>query len=527
MAGKKISQGDPDIRKHVSALIELISEGIFEKEHILAMALLCAVAGESIFLLGPPGTAKSLVARRLKMIFKNARSFEYLMSRFSTPDELFGPVSISKLKNEDKYERLTDGYLPEASVVFLDEIWKAGPAIQNTLLTVVNERIYRNGSMTQILPMKILIAASNELPAEEMGLEALWDRFLVRMVSDCIQNERAFFRMIRQDRLPDISIPSEWLISDETYALWQSSISGVHIPEHICGLVSNIRKLLKEEEMKQDCLKTLDFYISDRRWKKAFHLMRASAWLNGRSAIDESDCVLLVHCLWNKAEYINLTSDFVCQSFTYDMEKEMDTLQAKIQKVLKKQSDGKSDSVSQGERTEDFKVVRYFYYQVQNFPKGNCLFAKTDFNHISADKDQNGILYYDNNTQSWIIHAIYTDALFGRKAGMQDAVEKIKIRKCRGGIWINGIPYAFLKQTGKAESENSGGYSEFREKLPAWLEAYDRIRGRYDELYKKMAGCDNLFVSDNDRNRVVQRMKETGKQLEELKVKLDNTRFLL
>ena len=85
-----------------------MSEGLFEKEHIMALALLTTLAGESIFLLGPPGTAKSMIARRLKMIFEQGSSFEYLMSRFSTPDEIFGPVSISKLKEQDIYERIVD-----------------------------------------------------------------------------------------------------------------------------------------------------------------------------------------------------------------------------------------------------------------------------------------------------------------------------------------------------------------------------------------------------------------------------------
>lgn len=192
-----------DIDQHVSELLKAMAEGVYEKEHILAMTLLSAVAGESIFLLGPPGTAKSLVARRLKMIFKDGRAFEYLMSRFSTPDEIFGPVSISLLKSEDRYERVVDGFLPSATVVFLDEIWKAGPSIQNALLTAINERIYQNGRTTLQLPMKALIAASNELPAENEGLEALWDRFLVRMVSSSHPDASASFPRRRLRRKPD------------------------------------------------------------------------------------------------------------------------------------------------------------------------------------------------------------------------------------------------------------------------------------------------------------------------------------
>ncbi|MEN0050055.1 MAG: AAA family ATPase, partial [Bacteroidota bacterium] len=187
---------DTNIRTRFQELLDGLCQGLYEREEAVKLALLTAIAGESIFLLGPPGVGKSLIARRLKYAFLDGTSFEYLMSKFSTPDEVFGPISIKKLKEEDKYERLTDRYLPGANIIFLDEIWKAGPAIQNALLTILNEKIYRNGDQDMKVNIRGIITASNELPLQNKNLAPIWDRFLVRLELGNIKTFNNFVQMI-------------------------------------------------------------------------------------------------------------------------------------------------------------------------------------------------------------------------------------------------------------------------------------------------------------------------------------------
>ena len=127
------SELDEKFRKRMLTILENLDKGLYERTNIVNLSFLSAMSGESIFMLGPPGVAKSLIARRLKFAFKDATSFEYLMHRFSTPDEVFGPISISKLKNDDKLERMVDNYLPGANIAFLDEIWKAEITFKNIL----------------------------------------------------------------------------------------------------------------------------------------------------------------------------------------------------------------------------------------------------------------------------------------------------------------------------------------------------------------------------------------------------------
>ena len=297
----------------IRALLDALQEGLYEREQAMALALLAALAGESIFLLGPPGVAKSMIARRLKYAFRGGQSFEYLMNRFSTPDEVFGPVSISKLWLEDRYERQTERYLPGAQIVFLDEIWKAGPAIQNALLTVINEKVYRNGAQEVPVELRGLIAASNELPEKGQGLDALWDRFLLRLKVDNIQDRDNFFRMITSNgSAEEDPVPDELKITPEELREWSEQIDRVEVPEAVLQTIGIIRDQLEsavEESGK-------DLAVSDRRWKKIIRLLRTAAFTRGKEAVELIDCYLIPECLWNEpgqrtmiAHLVHLTID--------------------------------------------------------------------------------------------------------------------------------------------------------------------------------------------------------------------------
>jgi MoxR-like ATPase len=517
-----------DIDQHVRELLKSMSEGVYEKEHILAMSLLSAVAGESIFLLGPPGTAKSLVARKLKMIFKDGSAFEYLMSRFSTPDEIFGPVSISLLKNEDKYERVVDGFLPTATVVFLDEIWKAGPSIQNALLTAINERIFQNGRTTLKLPMKALIAASNELPAEGEGLEALWDRFLVRMVSNCIQSESIFYKMIRQKNLKSNHVPDYLLISDELYDKWQQGIEEIEISNEICSIITNIRKRLKAE-IKKDEVEEMDYYISDRRWKKCVHLLQSSAFLNGRKQIDLTDIPILIHCLWNKSETIPTIIDIVCSSITSPIDAKVVKYGKDIDQALNCIRKKPASSNSQEIDEDDYVQVNFFYYNILKYHTGKTLFYKMDYSHVPTKQTCDGILYYDETKQAHIIHAIYTGQLYDYKIKNTQEAKKVKLSKCYGGIVIDNIPYAFQTKRTNAQPTifNQPGFPSPNITLKILNDIRNELLVKLSDQQKTFDYYRNLFLSDDDIKIVKQYLSQCEKSLKEMEVKAQNASLLL
>lgn len=276
------------IKQIVTEIIDS-SKNLYDRQDVCKMIILALLADESIFLYGPPGTAKSMLAKWTASILNTDKYFSCLLNQYTQPDELFGPVSIKALE-EGRRELLTEGYMPEAEITFLDEIWKAGPAILNTLLTICNEKTFRNGNSVMKVPLKLLISASNEFPEEESGLGALYDRFLIRLEVNPISNKKDFHKLINDfsnNELPEIEA-----LSNEELNTWKEKTKSVLLPEGIFNFIYMLRNELKKNEI----------YISDRRWKKIVKLMKCCAFLNGRNEINVSDLFILDFTLWSKLQ---------------------------------------------------------------------------------------------------------------------------------------------------------------------------------------------------------------------------------
>lgn len=273
-------------------LLDTLNHGLVEREPAIKAALLALLAGENLLLVGPPGTAKSLIARRMADCLHHSDAtagyFEYLLTKFSTPEEIFGPLSISELK-ADRFRRNTAGYLPSVRLAFLDEIFKASSSILNALLTILNERIYHNGTEAQPVPLQALIAASNELPTGQEELEALYDRFLVRSFVDYVSEEGLPQLLSKPGPAPTLEP-----LTGADLARVREAAASVSLPPEIITALQRIwaghKQLFKEDRREN---------LSDRRLKKAVGLLRVSAATNGRDAVDLSDLLLLKDCLWN------------------------------------------------------------------------------------------------------------------------------------------------------------------------------------------------------------------------------------
>ncbi|WP_353143279.1 AAA family ATPase [Acinetobacter pragensis] len=328
------------MKTRMHALISQVSEHMYEREQIIALSLLAGIAGMNTFLYGSPGTAKSLISRRIASAFEVSEYFEYLMNRFSTPEEIFGPVSIKALK-DDQYLRKTEHYLPKADFAFLDEIWKASPAILNTLLTLVNEKTFKNGDLIQHVPLRVLMSASNEIPEPNQGLDALYDRFIMRLAVPPIQQVQNFHALLQaKPSAAKVEVSDDLRIKKQELAYWREQIHQVQLPAEILKIFDEIKHSLS------DSFEEYAIYVSDRRWQRAAYLLKASAFINDRAEVNLLDVFILKHCLWSQIDDIA----FVAQTIE--------------QAVLEVGLDSDLDLAGSTAQKEDLeqRILNHFYY---------------------------------------------------------------------------------------------------------------------------------------------------------------------
>jgi MoxR-like ATPase len=274
-----------------------------DKSEVVRLLLVTLVAGEHMLIVGPPGTAKSALVRQLARLV-DARYFEYLLTRFSEPNEIFGPVDIKAFR-EGTFVRRVDAMLPDAEIVFLDEIFKSNSAILNALLSILNERRFFTGSASIQVPLCSLFGATNEIPNDD-ALGAIFDRFLVRALSENLDSFH-FHGLIERGIAGEIASlaretePARPLVTLAEIRKLQAKLPQLlRFPEEFLARYKGFIFQIRSEGIS----------VSDRRVVKLLKLFAASALLDGRPVVDDGDFFVLRH-VWNSVDQIPLLDDIV------------------------------------------------------------------------------------------------------------------------------------------------------------------------------------------------------------------------
>ena len=277
LTNQSVLEASASLREVISAT----TKGLVEREALVEMVALSAVAEEHVLVIGPPGTAKSEAVRRIARA-TGGQYFEYLLGRFTEPSEIFGPVDLHKLK-DGSVETDTLGMLPEADIAFLDEIFQGSTAILNTLLGILNERVFRRGHTNMRCPLRVCVGASNSLP-EDAALAAFADRFLVRCFVDPIP-----------DPMLEQLLESGWSLN-QSPGLVTAGLNDIEVltvaarKADMSGVRQRIAQALRT-------LRGAGITLTDRRAVSAQKLIAAAALMAGRDKPTEADLWPLIFVL--------------------------------------------------------------------------------------------------------------------------------------------------------------------------------------------------------------------------------------
>lgn len=320
------------------------------KDEIIEIMVICAIAQEHMLIVGPPGTAKSELVKRFAKLCSprhsadgNVPYFEYLLTRFTEPNEIFGAVDIKRFQEEGKHRRITDGMLPRAEIVFLDEVFKANSAILNALLNVLNERVYYNAGLPEPVPLLCTIGASNEVP-DDPTLAALFDRFLLRLWTDNVEEAR-FGELFQHG----------WQLVRERIQM------GFRIEHANVTTIDKIRKIHRAldevnlDGVSQDYreavrrIRAEGIELSDRRVINLLKLIAASALRRKSLKANTGDFWVLKH-IWNNPDQIPHLQTIInpyleeYEGVQWSAERDIETIEGDINVLATRQKHLKTDA---------------------------------------------------------------------------------------------------------------------------------------------------------------------------------------
>lgn len=280
------------LQQKIKDMAKEIEGCVLERAAHTEMAMLALLAGEHLLFIGPPGGAKSMLCREICRRIETARYFEKLLTQFTEPNEVFGPVDLQKLADEGVYTRKSNGAITDSHIAFVDEVFKANSAILNSFLTLINERLYHEvGSAPVRVPLLSLFGASNETP-EDASLRAFYDRFLVKMMAGYCVEESSFEQLV-------------------TRSFGESAVTASVTLDELRQAQDEIKQQVKMSKAAVQSLKDLKLalnaegmQVSDRKWVQLAKLLRAVAWLDGRQLVNSDDLEVLVHVLWTDVKEI-------------------------------------------------------------------------------------------------------------------------------------------------------------------------------------------------------------------------------
>ncbi len=285
-------------------VLNFVKQVFVGKDEIIDLLGIAMLARENAFLFGPPGTAKSAIVRQLSLCVENGKNFEYLLTRFTEPNEIFGPFDIRKLKDGDLVTN-TEGMMPEASLIFLDEIFNANSAILNSLLLALNEKLFRRGKEVKKLPALMFVGASNMLPEDET-LAALLDRFLIRVNCDYVDTDLLESVLHAGWKLESNLLETRPTITPDEIIAMQKDTRSVDLSPIISEYVALIHTV-----------RNAGIKVSDRRAVKVQSLIAASASICGRTSATISDLWVLKY-IWDTEEQIEILAGIVNKALEND-----------------------------------------------------------------------------------------------------------------------------------------------------------------------------------------------------------------